>query len=67
MAEGEGKPTGPDTGRIDWIQERVVASLGCKADRFKKLMTSEEGSRAIVDFMNVAEVCASSPRYASKG
>ena len=45
-----------EAARQDWFNERVVTSLHCKNDRFKKLMLNEELARPMLDFMNDTEV-----------
>ena len=53
------KKAGGDPGaaaaRQEWFCERVVTSLHVKADRFKKLMLSEGGAQAMLDFFDLAE------------
>ena len=45
-----------EAGRNEWFGERVAHALHCKAEKFKKLMLSEEGGRPMLDFMVNPEV-----------
>ena len=54
MAE-EGSKGAPDAALLEWFSERVVTSLHCKVDRFKKLMAAEEAGHAFHEFIKNPE------------